>query len=338
MNIPIIDESLIEQVEKQLNSHPKIEQAVVVVQELRKNIPSLHLSDLIPDWQDKNAIAERLVEKRCCFQQIAGGGALPIANVVPIPRDSQPDTQQHFLEPKPLAISHGSILPDDPHAPITLPEVLQRAAQQVTSRRIIYLLPDGAELRQSYAELLEVAERILAGLRKLGLKPKNKVILQMELNCDIIPAFWGCILGGFVPVIMEVPPTYRESNKVVDKLCHIWQFLDSPVILTTEVLKPEIELLSQWLPTERLKIGTIEVLKNNTASKQYHHSQPDEVALFNLTSGSTGIPKCVQLTHQNLIARARGANQLNQHEPEDVILNWLPFDHIGSISDWHIRG
>ena len=324
MNIPIVDESLIEQVEKQLNSHHKIEQAVVVVQELRKNIPSLHLSDLIPDWQDKNAIAY--------------GGALPIANVVPIPRDSQPDTQQHFLEPKPLAISHGSILPDDPHTPITLPEVLQRAAQQVTSGGIIYLLPDGAELRQSYAELLEVAERILAGLRKLGLKPKNKVILQMELSCDIILAFWGCILGGFVPVIMEVPPTYRQSNKVVDKLCHIWQFLDSPVILTTEVLKPEIELLSQWLPTERLKIGTIEVLKNNTASKQYHHSQPDEVALFNLTSGSTGIPKCVQLTHQNLIARARGANLLNQHESEDVILNWLPFDHIGSISDWHIRG
>lgn len=324
MNIPIIDENLIEQVEKQLNSHHKIEEAVVVVQELRKNIPSLHLSDLIPDWQDKNAIAK--------------SGALSIANVVPIPRDSQPDTQQHFLEPKPLAISHGSILPNDPHAPITLPEVLQRAAQQVTSGGIIYLLPDGTELHQSYAELLEVAERILAGLRKLGLKPKNKVILQMELSCDIIPAFWGCILGGFVPVIMEVPPTYRESNKVVDKLCHIWQFLDSPVILTTEVLKPEIELLSQWLPTERLKIGTIEVLKNNTVSKQYHHSQPDEVALFNLTSGSTGIPKCVQLTHQNLIARARGANQLNQHEPEDVILNWLPFDHIGSISDWHIRG
>lgn len=324
MNIPIVDESLIEQVEKQLNSHHKIEQAVVVVQELRKNIPSLHLSDLIPDWQDKNAIA--------------GGGAFTIANVVPIPRDSQPDTQQHFLEPKPLAISHGSILPDDPHAPITLPEVLQTAAQQVKSAGIIYLLPDGTELRQSYAELLEVAERILAGLRKLGLKPKNKVILQMELSCDIIPAFWGCILGGFVPVIMEVPPTYRESNKVVDKLSHIWQFLDSPVILTTEALKPEIEFISQWLPVERIKIGTIEVLKNNIASKQYHHSQPDEVALFNLTSGSTGIPKCVQLTHKNLISRARGANQLNQHKREDVILNWLPFDHIGSISDWHIRG
>ncbi|MFN6483320.1 MULTISPECIES: SDR family NAD(P)-dependent oxidoreductase [unclassified Nostoc] len=324
MNIPIIDKSLIEQVEKQLNSHHKIEQAVVVVQELKKNIPLLHLSDLIPDWQDKNAIAK--------------AGALPIANVVPIPRGSQLDRQQHFLEPKPLAISHGSILPDDPHAPITLAEVLQRTAQQATGGKIIYLLPDGTELRQSYTELLEVAKRILAGLRKLGLKPKNKIILQMELSCDIIPAFWGCILGGFVPIIMEVPPTYRESNKVVDKLCHIWQFLDSPVILTTEVLKPEIELVSQWLPIERLKISTIEVLKNHTASKQYHHSQPDEVALFNLTSGSTGIPKCVQLTHQNLIARARGANLLNQHEPEDVILNWLPFDHIGSISDWHIRG
>ncbi|MEH2140418.1 SDR family NAD(P)-dependent oxidoreductase [Nostoc sp.] len=332
MNIPIIDESLIEQVEKQLNSHHKIEQAVVVVQELRKKILPLHLSDLIPGWQDKSAIAK--------------GGALPIANITPIPRNSPTDTQQRFLEAKPLAISHGDILRSDGqspaggdrNAPITLPEVLQKAAQQVASGEIIYLLPDGTELRQSYAELLEVAERILSGLRKLGLKPKNKVILQIELSCDIIPAFWGCLLGGFVPVIMEVPPTYRESNKVVDKLCHIWQFLDSPVILTTEALKQEVELLSQWLPTERLKIVTIEVLKSNPVSKQYHHSQPDEVALFNLTSGSTGIPKCVQLTHKNLIARARGANQLNQHEREDIVLNWLPFDHIGSISDWHIRG
>ncbi|MDZ7967785.1 MAG: SDR family NAD(P)-dependent oxidoreductase [Nostoc sp. DedSLP03] len=315
-NIPVIDESLIEQVEKELNSHYKIEQAVVVIQELRKQIPSLHLSDLLPDWQNKNAIA----------------------NFSPILKDSQPNTQQYFSELKPFAISHGGILPNDRNAPITLPEVLQRTAQQATGEGIIYLLPDGTELRQSYTELLEIAERILTGLRKLGLKPKNKVILQMELSCDIIPAFWGCILGGFVPAIVEVSPTYRESNKVVDKLCHIWQFLDSPVILTTEALKQEVELLSQWLPEERLKIDTIEALKDNIASKQYHESQPNEVALFNLTSGSTGIPKCVQLTHQNLIARARGANQLNQHAPEDVILNWLPFDHIGSISDWHIRG
>ncbi|MGV0104579.1 SDR family NAD(P)-dependent oxidoreductase [Nostoc sp. DSM 114160] len=315
-NIPVIDEILIERVENQLNFDRRIEQAVIVVQELRKQIPSLHLSDLLPDWQNKNAIV----------------------NFSPVPKDSQPSTQQHFFELKPLAISYGGILPDDPNAPITLPEVLQRTAQQATGGEIIYLLPDGTELRQSYAELLEVAKRILTGLRKLGLKPKNKVILQMELNCDIIPTFWGCLLGGFVPVIMEVSPTYRESNKVVDKLCHIWQFLDSPVILTTEALKQEVELLSQWLPEERLKIDTIEALKDNTASTQYHQSQPDEVALFNLTSGSTGIPKCVQLTHQNLIARARGANKLNQHEPEDVILNWLPFDHIGSISDWHIRG
>ncbi len=316
MNIPVIDENLIEKVEKQLNSDYKIEQAVVVVQELRKNIPSLHLSDLLPDWQVKSAIA----------------------NETPVAKDSKLNTQKYFSEQKPLAISHGGVLPDDSNAPITLSEVLQRAAQQVTSGGIIYLLPDGTELPQSYAELLEIAERILTGLRKLGLKPKDKVILQMELNCDIIPTFWGCLLGGFVPVIMEAPPTYRESNKVVDKLCHIWQFLDSPVILTTEALKQEVELLSQWLPAERLKIGTIEELKHNHISKIYHHSQPDEVALFNLTSGSTGIPKCVQLTHKNLIARARGANQLNQHKPEDVIFNWLPFDHIGSISDWHIRG
>ena len=49
------------------------------------------------------------------------------------------------------------------------------------------------------------------------------------------------------------------------------------------------------------------------------------------------MPKAVALTHRNLLARARGANALCRHSSSDVILNWLPFDHIGSISDWHLR-
>jgi acyl-CoA synthetase (AMP-forming)/AMP-acid ligase II len=56
-----------------------------------------------------------------------------------------------------------------------------------------------------------------------------------------------------------------------------------------------------------------------------------------LSSGSTGLPKAVMLTHRNILARARGTSALCRQSANDVILNWLPFDHIGSISDWHLR-
>ncbi|MBL8828054.1 MAG: AMP-binding protein, partial [Planctomycetaceae bacterium] len=70
---------------------------------------------------------------------------------------------------------------------------------------------------------------------------------------------------------------------------------------------------------------------------RHHAVQPDDTAFFSLTSGSTGASKCIDLTHRALLARARGANQLCDHRASDVILSWLPFDHIGSMSDWHLR-
>lgn len=235
----------------------------------------------------------------------------------------------------PLAIADGELLASDPDAPTTLAQVLEKTAGEIDGKRIIYLQRDGTEIVQSYQELLEEAQKILAGLRKQGLNPQDKVILQLENNWEIIPAFWGSILGGFVPTIMEVSPTYAESNPVAHKLGQIWQFLDSPFIITKEGWQEKIQ---SFLPESEKKVSSIETLRHNAPDKNYYPSQPEETAFFNLTSGSTGLPKCVQLTHRNLIARARGANILNHHQPEEIILNWLPFDHIGSISDWHIRG
>ncbi|MFM6307860.1 MAG: AMP-binding protein, partial [Dolichospermum sp.] len=150
-----------------------------------------------------------------------------------------------------------------------------------------------------------------------------------------------CLLGGFVPLIIPPLQSYEEKNQAVDKICHVWQLLDNPFILTTEYLQKNLNSLSQWLPNPelnpQLKICVIEELRINNPDLNYHPSQPDDIAFFNLTSGSTGMPKCIGLTHKNLISRARGVNILCNFRSSDVILNWLPFDHIGSISDWHIR-
>lgn len=307
--IPVIDEKLAEQIEEQLKSRPEIDRVAVVVQESGEKLPPLHLSDLLPNWQQKEALVEP--EK--------------------LTEDIWEETPER--ESKSRAHVDGGPLPDDKDAPTTLPQILQRAAGQMVGKSIIYLRRDGTEIVRSYPELLEEAQKILAGLRKQGLNPQHKVILQLENNWEIISAFWGCTLGGFVPTIMEVPPSYAESNPVAHKLGQIWQFLDSPSIVTNEGVQEKIQ---SFLPESR--VCSIETLRHNAPDKNYYPSQPEETAFFNLTSGSTGIPKCVKLTHRNLISRARGANILNHHQPEEIILNWLPFDHIGSICDWHIRG
>ena len=312
ISIDVLDADLKKQWEEKLQLLPEVEQVAVVVQEYVQNIPPLHLSDLLP--QSKVVPSSPQLE-------VAARPQLPTLG----------DKEQR------AAIANGGSLPEELNAPTTLPAALQRAAKQSLGQKIAYVQPDGTEITQSYAELLATAERILAGLRALGLKAQDKVIIQLELNQDLLPAFWGCILGGFIPAIVPVAPTYSEPGGAVDKLCSLWQLLDRPLILTCEALQKSVRSLAQWLPGEKLQVATIESLKTNLPDQNYHPSQPDDVAFFNLTSGSTGTPKCIMLTHRNLISRARGTNQLCQHTSEDIILNWLPFDHIGSISDWHLR-
>lgn len=309
-SIDVIDRNLEKQWEEQLQLLPEVEQVAVVVQDYAQNIPPLHLSDLLPQQK---------------------------VNPVVTPKDATSVELPTLVEKQRPAISYGGSLPDEPNAPAILPAALQRAAKQSLGQKIVYLHPDGTEITQSYAELLAEAERILAGLKGLGLKAQDKIIIQLELSQDLLPAFWGCILGGFIPAIAPVAPTYSEAGGAVEKLCGLWQLLDKPLILTCQALQKSVQSLAHWLPGEKLQIAAIETLRTSQPDQNYHPSQPDDVAFFNLTSGSTGTPKCIMLTHRNILSRARGTNQLCHHNSDDIILNWLPFDHIGSISDWHLR-
>ncbi len=117
----------------------------------------------------------------------------------------------------------------------------------------------------------------------------------------------------------------------------MWKLLDRPLVICNAELIDSVRLPSSIVGTE--KIRTVDIGKLMTAPRatEFHQASPDETAFFSLTSGSTGTPKCIMLTHANIIRRAQGANLLCRHSPRDVILNWLPFNHIGSISDWHLR-
>lgn len=206
----------------------------------------------------------------------------------------------------------------------TLPELLYSAAANVADKPIIFLRQDNEEVILSYGELLVEAQKITAGLHDKGCHPKDKIILLLGDDRYLISAFWGCILGGYIPLILEVPTSYQGNNLAFDKLQHIWQFLDEPLIITDD----------------RFTLGynniSIDRLLRCEPDSNYHRSQSEDIAFMTLSSGSTGVPKCVQLTHKNILSRARGANKINRRSSSDLILNWLPFDHIGSISDWHI--
>ncbi|MBW4628762.1 MAG: SDR family NAD(P)-dependent oxidoreductase [Brasilonema octagenarum HA4186-MV1] len=308
-SLDVIDSDLMRRIEEQLESLSEIERVAVVVEPQVKRIPPLHLEDLLGTTQIDPEKSQQKVQATNKNHKIENSNS---------------------SESKKLAISHGEPLQYSEDAPKTLAQVLQRAAQSST-KGIIYIRPDGSEKVQSYGELWQDAQRILAGFKKLGLKPQDKVIFQIENNQDFICAFWGCVLGGFVPVPISIASTYEPTNSTASKLQNTWQILGKPLVLTSASLADNIDDLSKLLNLENFQIATIEKLRECEPDFNLHQSQPEDLAILFLTSGSTGIPKCVMLNHHNLLHMSAGTVLMNHFSSGDSTLNWMPLDHVGAL-------
>jgi amino acid adenylation domain-containing protein len=236
-----------------------------------------------------------------------------------------------------LAISHGDLLHLPEGIAQNLAEVLLKTAKQNSTKGINYVQFDGTTNFQSYLELRETATKILTGLKQLGLKPKDQVILQLEQNQDFISAFWACILGGFVPIPLATATIYGPDNSAAKKLHSAWRVFAQPLVLTNEKLAAPIRNLAAQLKIENLKLATLEQLPSSASKTDYHSANPDEIALMLLTSGSTGIPKIVKLSHQNILHSIAATSQMAGFTSQDISLNWLPLDHPGPLIRCVIR-
>ncbi|MEH2034150.1 MAG: SDR family NAD(P)-dependent oxidoreductase [Nostoc sp.] len=317
-----IDIDLVNRWESSLRSLPSINQVAVIVQDQTKQLPPLHVWDLLgnPQATKLNFQLEDSEEK------LESDG---------VNQQFEPSKSPIYY-PKAKAISHGEPLLLATDATTNLVELLQRAALQ-TSKGITYIQPDDTYQNQSYEDLLDAAQRILAGLRKLGLVPQDRIIFQFDQPQDFIPAFWGCILGGFIPIPLSVPHAYDRSDGFVNKLAQIWQRLEPSLVLTSDRLAPELRRSLVDLPLENLAIATLNELQSHHPDPNWDVAALDDLAVLFLTSGSTGTPKAVMQSHRSLICRSAASVQMNGFTQEDVSLNWMPLDHVAGLVYFHIR-
>jgi acyl-CoA synthetase (AMP-forming)/AMP-acid ligase II/NAD(P)-dependent dehydrogenase (short-subunit alcohol dehydrogenase family)/acyl carrier protein len=82
---------------------------------------------------------------------------------------------------------------------------------------------------------------------------------------------------------------------------------------------------------------TLDELPQHFGDSCQHDADPNAIALLLLTSGSTGAPKGVVLSHRNILSMAAGLADMHELSTQDVSLNWMPMDHVGGLVLSHLR-
>ncbi|MGW6521224.1 amino acid adenylation domain-containing protein [Streptomyces sp. NPDC054962] len=218
----------------------------------------------------------------------------------------------------------------------TWAQALVRAADHARGD-IVHVHPDGSETRRDYASLVPEASRVLAGLRRAGLRPGDQVILQCDAGEDFLAVLWGCILGGFVAVPLTVPASYDTPSAALTKLEGIWRMLGRPWIVCSPALEAGLRDRTGHDGGSGLRLTTADALRDAPEDRDWYAAQPDDLILMLMTSGSTGLPKAVRLTHRNVLARSAATEAMNGLGADDVTLNWIPLDHVTGVVMFHLR-
>jgi acyl-CoA synthetase (AMP-forming)/AMP-acid ligase II/NADP-dependent 3-hydroxy acid dehydrogenase YdfG len=302
--LPIISPEVIRRCEELVNSKVFPARSRVVMEDNVLHSRPLHLSDLIPAWRS---------------QPIEDGDEASVS-LEGIP----------LAIPGAMAFSDGGALRMPDGAASTVTEAFIRTATKHPRKGVTCVTSRGTETFETYATILGRARRVLSGLRKQGLRPGDSEILQIDTLRDHFAAFWGCILGGIHPVVVAVAPSYDPSNSVVMKLYNTWVLLRQPPIIASASILGSIGALD-------LKALAVEDLEQESEANDIYQASPDDVVFYQLTSGSTGSPKCIQETHRGILQHVYGSAQFNGYAEDDVVLNWLPLDHVVPTLTVHLK-
>jgi len=181
----------------------------------------------------------------------------------------------------------------------------------------------------SYADLHADAKSVAAGLRALGLEPGEAVAIMLPTGREFFAAFYGTLFAGGVPVPLYPPARPSQLEDHLKRIAGIPRNARARALLTVERAKPLGHLLRAEVDTLRAVSTLADAMKNGADAGVTSARRPvaSDVAFLQYTSGSTGEPKGVVLTHANLLANLRAMWRASGVGPRDTFVSWLPLYH-----------
>lgn len=201
---------------------------------------------------------------------------------------------------------------------------------------------DRQERFYSYKHIFDNALMYLHTLQAHGIRAGDELVFH--LNDDesehFIFLFWACILGGIIAVPVSVGSNAEHKNKFFK----IWDTLQNPYLAASSSV---VERLRAHAADNRQRLQDMDVIADKTvyletlrgslpAHGTIHQGSSRTIAFIQFSSGSTGNPKGVVVTHENVYINTRAINNRFGTRDDDSFLSWMPLTHDLGLIVFHI--
>ena len=185
--------------------------------------------------------------------------------------------------------------------------------------------------RVSRDELLAAVAARAAGLEDAGLGPSDRVVVQLLNNADFVVSFLALLAVGSRPVLAL--PGHRRAE-----LCHVAKLSGATALAVPSGRAGDLVYadlaaeVSELVPSVRLTLLDGHILDGRDLDRPgSSHApptvDPDDIVLFLLSGGTTGLPKLIPRTHNDYAYNVRASSEVCGFGPDTVYLVALPAGH-----------
>jgi fatty-acyl-CoA synthase len=178
-------------------------------------------------------------------------------------------------------------------------------------------------VRHTWCEVHERARRIAGGLARAGVGRGDAVPVLAGAPAEIAPTAQGVWMRGASLTMLHQPTPRTDLQRWAEETTAVIKLIGAKAVVISDPFMAAAPLLSQL----GVRVLIIEQLLGSRPIDPVE-TDDDDVALLQLTSGSTGSPKAVQITHRNVVSNAEAMFHGAKVDIDtDVIVSWLPLFH-----------